>query len=320
MGGGPVIADVFGVLLQFAPHVPVERLEEEDALEQTGHVEPERIASCEVREFVREEPALLFFVEIGEHSLGHADLRKTERNRTRDRACGRERDGVVEADVGAHRAEQRVEAALGDLTARHEAPREHEATREVREREEECHRAPREHEVVGEGAGCVGVGCTRTRHRGSSGRVRRVDVGHADNGLVRLGSALLLRVHAGRGPRRDHGRCQLQRRFRGRPLERERADRTQIRGLLDGGRDECARERELPREVSHSGVGCAQLDEECHRADQQRAVDGVGREPGRDAGTEGRGHEVFLRLVAAPSSMVRIRFRSPGLTSCSASR
>src|SRR5262249_20348503 len=116
-----VVAEELRLLLQPQTREAVERLEEEDALEDAREEEPRRVAPREVRELVREDALLLLRVELRERGVGHADLAASERDRACEPLGAREPHAAFQPRVLAERVDEREEPRLADRRAASDA-------------------------------------------------------------------------------------------------------------------------------------------------------------------------------------------------------
>ena len=313
---GVGVAKKLGLLAQSASGNTMEGLEREKARKHAGEGRPQSIQSAQVCKFVGEQSFLARGVELVGRKARHADLGRTECDRRRDVWRCAEVDRPSRAPAATHAREHLDQRARRDSPAMGKGLAEASALEEESDQTDEGPGTPRDDD------GDRPRESQHRRHRGSSGahgprrharRGRRsgtVGGGPMDSALsdrhvqgepgVRAGQAVL------HGQEPEDG-------LTGGGAERER---TAAQGCLGNRGQERADQSASPDKFAQARRPKSTRDEPS-RPQEQRAVDGVGREPGEKAkagaacGFEELDHASF----SLPSSRFLARSRSPAATS-----
>ena len=135
---GPIITQIFSGALNLTTCNTVERLEKEHPFDQRCRVEPERVSTREMRQFVREQAALLIWFKLGQYRDRHADLTKTECHRTRDRIHRCQRHRRPMAGTATQRVEHVGKCSIGNGATVRQSADKHQPTGEVIRSQQQC--------------------------------------------------------------------------------------------------------------------------------------------------------------------------------------
>jgi len=141
----PVVAQELSRRRDLAICDAIQRLNPEDALDQTSGDKPDRIPTSEVRELVCQQAALLFEIEVGERCLRNADFTNTERNGTGNAGRGSESRYAAQSCRARKLSQYDVHWPISHFVPVAEPSHENQSSRYVVQAEYECDQTPCKH-------------------------------------------------------------------------------------------------------------------------------------------------------------------------------